>query len=44
MSEYFDTLETRDPAEREAQLMQALARQVAHARKFASRVSAKMLA
>ncbi|MCL1961195.1 MAG: AMP-binding protein [Desulfovibrionaceae bacterium] len=31
MSEYFDTLETRDPAAREATLMAALPRQVAHA-------------
>ena len=31
MSEYFDTLEAREPAEREAQLMAALPRQVAHA-------------
>jgi phenylacetate-CoA ligase len=31
MSEFFDTLETRDPAEREAQLMAALPKQVAHA-------------
>ena len=32
MSDYFDTLETRAPADREAQLMAALPRQVAHAR------------
>ena len=31
MSDYFDTLETRDPAAREAALMAALPRQVAHA-------------
>ncbi len=31
MSEFFDTLETRSPAEREAALMAALPRQVAHA-------------
>jgi phenylacetate-CoA ligase len=31
MSEYFDTLETRDSAQREAALMAALPRQVAHA-------------
>lgn len=31
MSEFFDALETRDPQEREAALMAALARQVAHA-------------
>ncbi|MGZ5269359.1 MAG: phenylacetate--CoA ligase family protein [Ramlibacter sp.] len=31
MGEFFDDLETRDPEQREAQLMQALARQVAHA-------------
>ena len=32
-SEFFDALETRDPAQREAQLMAALPRQVAHAQK-----------
>ncbi|WP_427913858.1 phenylacetate--CoA ligase family protein [Ramlibacter sp. MMS24-I3-19] len=32
MPEFFDVLEVRDPAERESQLMRALARQVAHAR------------
>jgi phenylacetate-CoA ligase len=31
MTEYYDALETRDPAQREAQLMAALPRQVAHA-------------
>ena len=31
MSEYFDSLETRDPAEREAALMAALPSQIAHA-------------
>ena len=31
MSEFFDALETRDPAEREAALMAALPRQIAHA-------------
>src|SRR5690606_7459147 len=31
MSEFYDSLETRDPAEREAQLMAALPAQVAHA-------------
>ena len=31
MSEYFDSLETRDPAEREAALMAALPGQIAHA-------------
>lgn len=31
MTEYFDALETRDPGAREAQQMQALSRQVAHA-------------
>ena len=31
MTEYFDALETREPAQREAQLMAALPRQVAHA-------------
>jgi phenylacetate-CoA ligase len=35
MSDYFDALETRAPAEREAQQMQALARQVAHAQQAA---------
>jgi phenylacetate-CoA ligase len=35
MSEYFDALETREPAQREAQLMAALPRQVAHARQYA---------
>jgi len=35
MAEYFDSLETRDPAEREAALMAALARQVAHAQSHA---------
>ncbi|MEO8655434.1 MAG: phenylacetate--CoA ligase family protein, partial [Ramlibacter sp.] len=31
MTSYFDALETRDPAQREAQLLAALPRQVAHA-------------
>ena len=31
MSDFFDALETRSPAEREAALMAALPRQVAHA-------------
>jgi phenylacetate-CoA ligase len=31
MTEFFDALETREPAQRDAQQMQALARQVAHA-------------
>jgi phenylacetate-CoA ligase len=31
MSDYFDALETRDPAQREALLLAALPRQVAHA-------------
>jgi phenylacetate-CoA ligase len=35
MSNYFDTLETRDPAQREEQLMAALPRQVAHAQQHA---------
>ena len=35
MSEYFDALETREPAQREAQLMAALPRQVAHAQQHA---------
>ncbi len=33
MTSYFDALETRDPAQREAQLLAALPRQVAHAQK-----------
>ena len=43
MSEFFDERETREPAQREAELMQALARQVAHARK-ASPAMAQVLA
>ena len=35
MSEFYDTLETRDPVKREAQLMAALGTQVAHAQKNA---------
>ncbi|HWP10804.1 MAG TPA: AMP-binding protein [Ramlibacter sp.] len=35
MSEYFDALECRDPAQREAMLMAALPRQVAHAQRHA---------
>lgn len=35
MSEYFDSLETRAPAEREAALMTAVAKQVAHAQSHA---------
>jgi phenylacetate-CoA ligase len=35
MSDYFDALETRDPQEREAQLMAALPAQVAHAQRNA---------
>jgi phenylacetate-coenzyme A ligase PaaK-like adenylate-forming protein len=35
MTEYFDPLETRDPAQREAQLLAALPRQVAHAQQNA---------
>ena len=35
MSEHFDALETRDPEQREAALMRALAAQVAHARTHA---------
>ncbi|HXD43153.1 MAG TPA: AMP-binding protein [Ramlibacter sp.] len=35
MSEFFDALETRDPAQREAQLMAALPQQVAHAQQHA---------
>ena len=33
MTQYYDALETRDPAQREAQLMAALPRQVAHAQR-----------
>jgi phenylacetate-CoA ligase len=36
MTEYYDSLETRDPAQREATLMQALPRQVAHAQRATS--------
>src|SRR4051812_30008200 len=36
MSDSFDALETRDPQLREQQLMQALPRQVAHARQSAA--------
>ena len=43
MSSYYDALETREPAEREAQLMAALPRQVAHAQK-ASAAMAEILA
>jgi phenylacetate-CoA ligase len=43
MSEHYDTLETRPPAEREAQLMAALPAQVAHARQ-ASKAFARILA
>ena len=43
MTIYFDALETRAPAEREAQLMAALPRQVAHAR-AASPAFAELLA
>ena len=43
MSEFFDALEARAPAEREAQLMAALPRQIAHAQK-ASGAFAKILA
>jgi phenylacetate-CoA ligase len=43
MTEFFDALETREPAEREAQQMQALARQVAHAQQR-SRAYAERLA
>jgi phenylacetate-CoA ligase len=35
MNQYFDALETRAPAEREAQLLAALPRQIAHARQAA---------
>jgi phenylacetate-CoA ligase len=43
MTEYFDALETRDPRQREAQLMAALPKQVAHAQK-ASPAMAEILA
>jgi len=36
MTQYFDTLETRDPAQREAQLLAALAAQVAHAQQHST--------
>jgi phenylacetate-CoA ligase len=42
MSDFFDSLETRDPAERESQLMQALARQVAHAQQRAPAFTAAL--
>ena len=43
MTDYFDALEARDPAQREAQLMAALPRQVAHAQQRAPAL-AKILA
>ena len=43
MSEFFDDREARDPARREAELMQALPRQVAHAQQ-ASPAMAQVLA
>jgi phenylacetate-CoA ligase len=43
MTSYFDALETRDPAQREAQLLAALPRQVAHAQQ-ASAALAEILA
>jgi phenylacetate-CoA ligase len=43
MSEYYDSLETREPARREAQLMAALPRQVAHAQR-ATRAFGEILA
>ncbi len=43
MTSYFDALETRDPAQREAQLLAALPRQVAHAQQ-ASAAFAEILA
>lgn len=42
MSDFFDPLETRAPAEREAALMQALARQVAHAQRAAPAFAASL--
>jgi phenylacetate-CoA ligase len=42
MSDFFDSLETRDPAERESQLMQALAQQVAHAQQRAPALAAAL--
>src|SRR5512140_3570752 len=43
MSSFFDALETRDPVQREAQLLQALPQQVAHAQ-TASAAYARILA
>ena len=43
MTTFFDTLETREPAQREAALMAALPAQVAHA-KLASAALAQILA
>ncbi|HYD75669.1 phenylacetate--CoA ligase family protein [Ramlibacter sp.] len=40
MSEFFDALETRDPAEREAALLRALPRQVAHAQQASAAMAA----
>ncbi len=40
MSEFFDALETRAPAQREAALMAALPRQIAHAQKSTSALAA----
>ncbi|HNI84746.1 MAG TPA: phenylacetate--CoA ligase family protein, partial [Ottowia sp.] len=36
MTEYFDALETRDPAAREAALLAALPRQLAHAQQHSA--------
>ena len=43
MSEHYDKLETRDPADREARLMDALPAQVAHAQQQ-TRAFAEILA
>src|SRR6476646_1164646 len=42
MTEFFDAQETRDPAQREAQQMQALARQVAHAQQRSAAMAERL--
>jgi phenylacetate-CoA ligase len=42
MTEFFDALETREPARREAQQMQALARQVAHAQQRSAAMAQRL--
>lgn len=42
MSDFFDALETRDPAERERALMQALPRAIAHAQAHAPAIAAQL--